>query len=146
VAAAVRTHACRQSGMLTLFIRAVMCTWMVSTGVVAAMMSTSVPGKIMAMWMPILVFFYLGFKHSIVNMFLFPSGLLMGGDFTWGDYIFWNELPTGPARRARPGAALDEPRHHARGTRRRLVSQARLRRLMASDAGAAHPSRPANVG
>lgn len=82
------------SGMLTLFVRAVMCNWMVSTGVVAAMMSTSVSGKIMAMWMPILIFFYLGFEHSIVNMFLFPSGLLMGGDFTLMDYIFWNELPT----------------------------------------------------
>lgn len=82
------------AGMLTLFIRAVMCNWMVSTGVVAAMMSTSVSGKVIAMWMPILVFFYLGFEHSIVNMFLFPSGLLLGGNFTWGDYIFWNELPT----------------------------------------------------
>lgn len=82
------------AGMLTLFVRAVMCNWMVSTGVVAAMMSTTVSGKIMAMWMPILIFFYLGFEHSIVNMFLFPSGLLMGGDFTLMDYIFWNELPT----------------------------------------------------
>lgn len=82
------------AGMLTLFIRAVMCNWMVSTGVVAAMMSTSVPGKIMAMWMPILVFFYMGFEHSIVNMFLFPSGILLGGNFTWGDYFVWNEIPT----------------------------------------------------
>ncbi len=82
------------SGMLTLFVRAVMCNWMVSTGVVAAMMSTSVSGKIMAMWMPILIFFYLGFEHSIVNMFLFPSGLLLGGDFTIYDYLFWNEIPT----------------------------------------------------
>jgi formate/nitrite transporter len=82
------------AGMLTLFVRAVMCNWMVSTGVVAAMMSSTVSGKIMAMWMPILIFFYLGFEHSIVNMFLFPSGLLLGGNFTWLDYIFWNELPT----------------------------------------------------
>ena len=82
------------AGMLTLFVRAVMCNWMVSTGVVAAMMSSSVSGKIMAMWMPILVFFYLGFEHSIVNMFLFPSGLMLGGNFTLMDYIFWNELPT----------------------------------------------------
>ncbi|TNJ48409.1 formate/nitrite transporter family protein [Phaeobacter sp. B1627] len=82
------------SGMLTLFIRAVMCNWMVSTGVVAAMMSTSVSGKVIAMWMPILIFFYLGFEHSIVNMFLFPSGLLLGGDFTVGDYLLWNEIPT----------------------------------------------------
>ena len=82
------------SGMLTLFIRAVMCNWMVSTGVVAAMMSTSVSGKVIGMWMPILVFFYMGFEHSIVNMFLFPSGLMLGGKFTLMDYLLWNELPT----------------------------------------------------
>jgi len=82
------------AGMLTLFIRAVMCNWMVSTGVVAAMMSTSVSGKIMAMWMPIIIFFYLGFEHSIVNMFLFPSGLMLGGNFTFMDYLLWNEIPT----------------------------------------------------
>ena len=81
-------------GMLTLFIRGVMCNWMVSTGVVAAMMSTSVTGKIAAMWMPILVFFYMGFEHSIVNMFLFPSGLMLGGQFTIMDYLLWNEIPT----------------------------------------------------
>ncbi|WP_062564017.1 formate/nitrite transporter family protein [Paracoccus aminovorans] len=82
------------AGMLTLFVRAVMCNWMVSTGVVAAMLSTSVSGKIMAMWMPILVFFYMGFEHSIVNMFLFPAGLLLGGNFTIADYMIWNEIPT----------------------------------------------------
>ena len=37
------------AGMLTLFIRGVMCNWMVSTGVVAAMMSTSVSGKVIGM-------------------------------------------------------------------------------------------------
>jgi len=82
------------AGMLTLFIRGVMCNWMVSTGVVAAMMSTSVSGKVIAMWMPILVFFYMGFEHSIVNMFLFPSGIMLGGQFTWMDYFIWNEIPT----------------------------------------------------
>ncbi|WP_244936013.1 formate/nitrite transporter family protein [Paracoccus siganidrum] len=82
------------AGMLTLFVRAVMCNWMVSTGVVAAMMSTSVSGKVIAMWMPILIFFYMGFEHSIVNMFLFPAGLLLGGQFTIMDYMIWNEIPT----------------------------------------------------
>lgn len=82
------------AGMLTLFIRGVLCNWMVSTGVVAAMMSTSVPGKVIGMWMPIMVFFYMGFEHSVVNMFLFPSGLMMGGAFTIGDYLVWNEIPT----------------------------------------------------
>ncbi|WP_199431993.1 formate/nitrite transporter family protein [Qaidamihabitans albus] len=82
------------AGMLTLFIRGVLCNWMVSTGVVAAMMSTSVTGKVLGMWMPILVFFYMGFEHSVVNMFLFPSGLMLGGDFSVGDYLMWNEIPT----------------------------------------------------
>ncbi len=33
------------AGMLTLFVRAVLCNWMVSTGVVAAMMSTDGVGQ-----------------------------------------------------------------------------------------------------
>ena len=82
------------AGMLTLFIRGVMCNWMVSTGVVAAMMSTTVSGKAIGMWMPVMVFFYMGFEHSIVNMFLFPTGLLLGGKFTLMDYLIWNEIPT----------------------------------------------------
>ncbi|MBL1066585.1 formate/nitrite transporter family protein [Streptomyces sp. 7-21] len=82
------------AGMLTLFLRGVLCNWMVSTGVVAAMMSTSVSGKVIAMWMPILLFFYMGFEHSVVNMFLFPSGLMLGGDFSLADYLLWNEIPT----------------------------------------------------
>ncbi|RYB07703.1 formate/nitrite transporter family protein [Lichenibacterium ramalinae] len=82
------------SGMLTLFVRAMMCNWMVSTGVIGAMLSTSVPGKVIAMWMPITVFFFMTFEHSVVNMFLFPSALLMGGHFSVLDYLIWNEIPT----------------------------------------------------
>ena len=82
------------AGMLTLFTRGVLCNWMVSTGVVAAMISTDVSGKVIAMWMPILIFFYMGFEHSVVNMFLFPSGLMLGGDFSIADYFLWNEIPT----------------------------------------------------
>ena len=82
------------AGMLTLFIRGILCNWMVSTGVVGAMLSTSVSGKVIAMWMPIMVFFYMGFEHSIVNMFLFPSGLMLGGKFSIADYFIWNEIPT----------------------------------------------------
>jgi formate/nitrite transporter FocA (FNT family) len=82
------------AGMLTLFIRGVLCNWMVSTGVVGAMISTSVSGKVIAMWMPIMLFFAMTFEHSIVNMFLFPSGLLLGGKFSIMDYLIWNEIPT----------------------------------------------------
>jgi formate/nitrite transporter len=82
------------AGMLTLFIRGVLCNWMVSSGVVGAMMSRDLSGKVIAMWMPVMVFFYMGFEHSIVNMFLFPSGLMLGGNFSIADYLLWNEIPT----------------------------------------------------
>jgi formate/nitrite transporter FocA (FNT family) len=82
------------AGMVTLFVRGVLCNWMVSTGVVGAMISTHVTGKVIAMWMPIMVFFYMVFEHSIVNMFLFPAGLLLGANFTIVDYLLWNEIPT----------------------------------------------------
>lgn len=82
------------AGMLTLFIRGMLCNWMVSMGVVGAMISTSVTGKVVAMWMPIMLFFAMAFEHSVVNMFLFPSAMMMGGDFSIMDYMIWNEIPT----------------------------------------------------
>ncbi|MFT5421677.1 MAG: formate/nitrite transporter [Candidatus Endobugula sp.] len=81
-------------GWITIFIRGMLCNWMVSMGVVGAMISTSVSGKMLAMWMPVMLFFFMGFEHSIVNMFLFPFSMIMGGEFTLSDYILWNELPT----------------------------------------------------
>jgi len=81
------------AGMLTLFIRGILCNWMVSLGVVGAMISTSVGGKVIAMWMPIMLFFGMTFEHSVVNMFLFPSALMMGGNFSILDYLIWNEFP-----------------------------------------------------
>ena len=82
------------AGMLTLFVRGVLCNWMVSTGVVGAMIAKDVVGKVLAMWMPNMLFFAMAFEHSVVNMFLFPSGLLLGADFTIMDYLIWNEIPT----------------------------------------------------
>lgn len=81
-------------GWITIFIRGMLCNWMVSLGVVGAMISTTVSGKVIAMWMPIFLFFFMGFEHSVVNMFLFPFGLIMGGDFSVMDYLIWNEIPT----------------------------------------------------
>jgi len=55
---------------------------------------TLCPLAVIAMWMPILIFFYLGFEHSIVTMFLFAIGILLAAEFTWGDYLMYNEIPT----------------------------------------------------
>ena len=81
-------------GWFTIFIRGMLCNWMVSMGVVGAMISTHVSGKVIAMWMPIMLFFFMGFEHSVVNMFLFPFAMIMGGNFSVADYLIWNEIPT----------------------------------------------------
>jgi formate transporter len=81
-------------GWFTIFVRGMLCNWMVSMGVVGAMVSTHVSGKAIAMWMPIMLFFYMTFEHSVVNMFLFPSAMMMGGNFSIADYFIWNEIPT----------------------------------------------------
>ncbi|AJQ93985.1 formate/nitrite transporter family protein [Gynuella sunshinyii] len=82
------------AGWLTIFMRGMLCNWMVSLGVVGAMISSHVSGKVLAMWMPIMLFFFMGFEHSVVNMFLFPFSLMMGGEFSVADYFIWNEIPT----------------------------------------------------
>jgi formate/nitrite transporter len=82
------------AGWITIFIRGMLCNWTVSMGVVGAMISRSVSGKVIAMWMPIMLFFFMGFEHSVVNMFLFPSGIILGGNFSVMDYLIWNEIPT----------------------------------------------------
>ncbi len=82
------------AGWFTIFVRGMLCNWMVSMGVVGAMISTNVSGKVIAMWMPIFLFFFMAFEHSVVNMFLFPFSMIMGGDFSIADYFIWNEIPT----------------------------------------------------
>ncbi|GED96266.1 formate/nitrite transporter family protein [Gordonia crocea] len=81
-------------GWLSVFVRGMLCNWMVSTGVVGALVAKDVVGKILVMWLPVLLFFAMGFEHSVVNMFLFPVGIMLGADFGWSDYLLWNEVPT----------------------------------------------------
>ena len=80
-------------GLATVFLRAALCNWMVSLAVLGSFVSSQTHGKIMVMWMPIMVFFAMTFEHSVVNMFLFPVALLLGGEFSISDYLLWNETP-----------------------------------------------------
>ena len=119
------------AGMATLFLRGMLCNWMVSTGVVGAMISTTVPGKVLAMWMPILVFFYMVFEHSVVNMFLFPSGLMLHAKFSILDYLHLERDSDGgrqPGRRSRlhRADALHDPCHDGAEARRGADAPRRL--------------------
>jgi len=81
------------AGWGTAFVRAVLCNWMVTLGAVLALASRSTIGKILAMWLPITTFFALGFEHSIVNMYVIPTGMLLGAPVSLGKWWFWNQIP-----------------------------------------------------
>ena len=57
------------------------------------MASTSVAGKILAIFWPISAFVTLGFEHSIANMFLIPHGMLNGAQVTVGEMMMNNIIP-----------------------------------------------------
>lgn len=81
------------AGWITAFVKAILCNWMVCLGVVMAMVSTSTVGKIAAMWLPILTFFGQGFEHSVVNMFVIPTGIMLGAKVSVTDWWLWNQIP-----------------------------------------------------
>jgi len=81
-------------GWITCFVRAIFCNLMVCLGVVGNMTAKSVAGKIAAMWLPIFIFFALVFEHTVVNMFLFPLGMMLGADFGIATWLNFNLIPT----------------------------------------------------
>ncbi len=81
------------AGMLTVFVKAILCNWMVSLGSVMGLASTSTFGKILGAWLPIFIFVSQGFEHSVVNMFAIPVGMMFGAHVTMTDWWLWNEIP-----------------------------------------------------
>ena len=81
------------AGLVTVFVKGILCNWMVCLAVVLAMSTTSTLGKIATAWMPVFIFFAQGFEHSVVNMFIIPTGMMLGAKVTVGDWWLWNQIP-----------------------------------------------------
>jgi formate transporter len=81
------------AGLVTVFVKGMLCNWMVCLAVVLAMSTTSTLGKIATAWMPVFIFFAQGFEHSVVNMFLIPTGMMLGAKVTVADWWLWNQVP-----------------------------------------------------
>jgi formate transporter len=81
------------AGMVSVFVKGILCNWLVCLGVVMAMTSTSTVGKITATWLPIFLFFALGYEHTVVNMFVIPTGMLLGAKVSLSDWWVWNQIP-----------------------------------------------------
>jgi formate/nitrite transporter len=81
------------AGQVTVFVKAMLCNWMVCLAIVAAMTTSSTIGKIACAYMPVFIFFAQGFEHSVVNMFIIPTGMIMGAKVTVADWWLWNQIP-----------------------------------------------------
>lgn len=81
------------AGWATAFVKAILCNWMVTVGTILALASKSTIGKISGMWLPIMMFFAMGYEHSIVNMFVIPAGMVAGAPVSPLDWIVWNQVP-----------------------------------------------------
>ena len=79
--------------MFTAFVKAILCNWLVALAVVLAMGSRSTIGKIAAAWLPVTIFYAMGFEHAVVNMFLIPTAMLLGGKITFFQWLVWNQIP-----------------------------------------------------
>lgn len=80
-------------GMIVLFVKALLCNWMVTLGAVMAFTSKATIGKIAAMWIPVFIFFAQGFEHAVVNMFVIPAGMMLGAVVSFADWWLWNQIP-----------------------------------------------------
>lgn len=81
------------AGAFALFIKGMLCNWMVTLGVVLPMTSRSVIGKAIATFVPIYMFFGMGYEHMVVNMFIIPAAMFFGAPISMSDFWIGNELP-----------------------------------------------------
>lgn len=128
-------------GMTQVLIKAVLCNWMVTLGVVMSLTSASVIGKTVAMWLPILIFFAQGFEHSVVNMFLIPAGIILGAKVSLADWWLWNQIPVTVGNLVGgflfTGLALYATHHRRAPATRELLSEAAPPRILNEQFGTA---------
>jgi formate transporter len=60
---------------------------------VLGLSSTSTTGKIAAIWLPVATFFALALEHSVVNMFVIPTAIMLGAGINATQWLFWNQFP-----------------------------------------------------
>ena len=65
------------------------CNWLVCLAVWMSLATTSVSGKIIAVFFPVMAFVAMGFDHVVANMFFVPAGIFAGvPGLGWDDALF----------------------------------------------------------
>jgi formate transporter len=81
------------AGYGTAFVKGILCNWFVTLGVILPMATRSVIGKAIMTFVPIYLFFGMGWEHLVVNMFIIPSAMMYGAPITLSNWWIQNELP-----------------------------------------------------
>jgi formate transporter len=70
------------------FLRGVGCNWLVCLAVWMSLAATTVSGKILAVFFPVMAFVAMGFDHVVANMFFLPAAIFAGvPGIGWGDAV-----------------------------------------------------------
>ncbi len=77
------------------FLRGVGCNWLVCLAVWMSLASTSVSGKIIAIFFPVMAFVAMGFDHVVANMFFLPAATFAGVSGIGVQDWLWNWLLAG---------------------------------------------------
>ena len=80
----------------TSIIRGAGCNWMVCLAIWLQMIATEPISKFIMIWLPIELFISSGFDHLVVNEFLIPGGIIVGGSYIDSRVnflnAFWNNF------------------------------------------------------
>ena len=81
------------AGAFAALVKAMLCNWMVTLGVVLPFTARSVIGKAIATFVPIYMFFAMGYEHMVVNQFIIPAAMLFGAPISMYDFWVGNQVP-----------------------------------------------------
>merc|ERR1712054_94177 len=77
----------------TTFVRGIGANWLVCLAMWQALAAKDGVSKILGVWFPVFAFTALGFEHSIANMFYIVTGMQVGADVSFLQFMVNNEVP-----------------------------------------------------
>ena len=78
---------------MTVFWKGVGANWLVCLGMYMGYAGRDIIGKVIGIWIPVMLFVVFGYEHSVANMFFIPAAIYSGADITWYSFIIDNLIP-----------------------------------------------------
>ncbi|KAJ2979296.1 hypothetical protein NUW54_g11158 [Trametes sanguinea] len=103
-------HKAAQPAWHQIFLRGIGCNWLVCVAVWQAAGARDTLSKIVALWIPIMIFVTCGYDHVVANMFSVPLGILFGADVSLSYHSAF--APFSPHNAVDCGAVHPQVRRH----------------------------------